>query len=308
MPVKSKFLSTTLPTPLTRSRTCRRWPATRCRARPSWGLGEVLGERAGAAGAESLPLIAAWSNARAIAVGRSAWSWSRRRRVGHHDLLETGTSRATFLPVIVLTPTPTWEAGLTPPSAGLNVSSSSSASASSSSRVVADEALRLCRGEPLLGRDLEPEACASAPARASRRPRRARRALRLGLVAVLELLELRRGLGVGLGPRFSCSRAFCFQNSTVSVGLGSALLLAGLRCGGLRLCCFLGHAVSRFGISRPRCGGGSSRPGRRALRCSRSGRAPRSRRSRRCRRRRGRRASGRSRSRRRRGRAGSRGA
>jgi hypothetical protein len=30
--------------------------------------------------------------------------------------LETGTSRATFLPVIVLTPTPTWEAGLTPPS------------------------------------------------------------------------------------------------------------------------------------------------------------------------------------------------
>jgi hypothetical protein len=81
------------------------------------GLREVVAERAGAAGAESLPLIAAWSNARAIAVGRSCCICEY-RPAGFvmATSFDTGTSSATFLPVITFTPMPACAAGFTPPS------------------------------------------------------------------------------------------------------------------------------------------------------------------------------------------------
>src|ERR1700704_6909773 len=53
-----------------------------------------------------------------MAVGRSCTIWSYRPPgLVIATSSDTGTSRATFLPVICLTPTPTCAAGLTPPSA-----------------------------------------------------------------------------------------------------------------------------------------------------------------------------------------------
>jgi hypothetical protein len=81
------------------------------------GARERVGERAGTAGAEILAVDRRVVERAAIAVGRSASSWSMTPPgLVMTTSWETGTSRATFLPVISLTPTPTCEAGLTPAS------------------------------------------------------------------------------------------------------------------------------------------------------------------------------------------------